>query len=107
MTHLECDQCGKKFSGSLPNDLECNNSSYVTLFEATCEHLDSVDDGSRYLAEAGYHDGQFYCPEHWKPKSEELFIKDIRDGKIPEAHLDGVLEDYKRYLPCRTLVSTS
>jgi hypothetical protein len=91
----ECDQCGQDFEVIVPND--ANADGCATVFEIVDNHMDVAQlPNSRYYEEAGYDEGQHFCPKCWPEKVEELYIRDIRAGKVPEEMIEP---EYRQYLP--------
>lgn len=109
VAHLTCDHCGSEFTAHPPSD--ASSDDCATIFEIVRLHgLDQAKmKESHEYGEAGYHDGEFFGPCCWPTKSEEMFVAEIREGRISEKELSewGLLDLYAKYLPRPQLESSS
>jgi hypothetical protein len=97
VAHIECDKCGTRFHSLVPSD--AHHQPEQTAFDIVAEGLDEVEGSVPFFESAGFYDGEFYCPPCWEPKSEELFIEDIKAGRVKREHLNGLDEKYLEYVP--------
>lgn len=97
VAHITCDKCGSKFTAGIP---ECaSTEQHQTLFDVVTEHLDEIEGSVPVIENAGFHEGEFYCSTCWAPKEEQLFIEDIKAGRVRKEHLEGLDEKYLVCLP--------
>jgi hypothetical protein len=97
---MECDKCGQQFDIIVPTD--ANNDGHATIFETVLNSSDTaVRESKNEYEEWGADQGQHFGPCCWQEVSEELFIQEIRDGKITKAQLQNwsMIEDYGQYVP--------
>jgi hypothetical protein len=99
LAHFNCDECGNAFVSQIPVD--ANTDDRATVFEIALEHIEYGEDMGHFEKHAGANDGQHYCPTCWAPIEEELFIQEIRSGKITREQLESwdMLEEYADHLP--------
>lgn len=114
---VDCDKCGQPFTLELAVDAQ--HGPGETLYEIVRSHTDvAALPGGRTMEEAGYTDGEFYCPQCWaeyvaRQPSEDLEetekdplralgVKRVRLRRISERRLAELVQQmavagYSRY----------
>jgi hypothetical protein len=103
---MNCDECGTDFTVIVPCD--SNNEGCPTIFETVLNSSDCAQRANSHtIEEWGSHEGQHFGPCCWEEKSEELFIEDIKAGRVTEQQLVDwdMIDEYRQHVPRKVVVS--